>query len=145
MPSRYCFWLPWGYVSSGLKIKDPSYLLLDILGLFGRRLSFLFYVLTNVIVLTWSAHFIFCLLKFVSLKKDIISISSRRDHLRADDLKSYRLFISLRIAETKNLKIKLLCTHLYHFFPVSIHYQQCIHCLLHQTLEIFNRQLLEVI
>ena len=38
--------------------------------------------------------------------------------------------------------------HLYHafvyslvtlFFPVSIHYLQCIHHLLHQTLEIFNR------
>ena len=22
-----------------------------------------------------------------------------------------------------------LCTHLYHFFPVAIHYMQCIHCL----------------
>ena len=25
----------------------------------------------------------------------------------------------------------LLCTHLFHFFPVSFHYLQCIHCLLH--------------
>ena len=31
--------------------------------------------------------------------------------------------------------IMLSCTHLYHFFPVSIQYLQCIHCLLHQTLE----------
>ena len=28
------------------------------------------------------------------------------------------------------------------FFQVSIHYQQCIHCLFHQIQEIFNRQLL---
>ena len=37
-----------------------------------------------------------------------------------------------------NLFIIILCTHLYHFFPVSIQYLQCIHCLLHQTLEIFS-------
>ena len=30
-----------------------------------------------------------------------------------------------------NLYIILLCTHLYHFFPLSIHYLQCINCLLH--------------
>ena len=41
--------------------------------------------------------------------------------------------------------IIILCTSLYHFFLVSIHYLQCIHCLFHQTFEIFNRQLLEVI
>ena len=29
-----------------------------------------------------------------------------------------------------NLHIILLYTHLYHLFPVSIHYLQCIHCLL---------------
>ena len=29
-----------------------------------------------------------------------------------------------------NLYIILSCYHLYHFFPVSIHYLQCIHCLL---------------
>ena len=30
-----------------------------------------------------------------------------------------------------NFYIIILCSHLYHFFPVSIHYLQCIHCLLH--------------
>ena len=41
------------------------------------------------------------------------------------------------IVKMLNIYIMLSCTHLYHFFPVSIHYLQCIHCLLHQTLEIF--------
>ena len=34
-----------------------------------------------------------------------------------------------------NTYIMLLCTHLYHCFPVSIHYLQCIHCLLHYVTE----------
>ena len=37
-----------------------------------------------------------------------------------------------------NIYIMLSCTHLYHFFPVSIQCLQSIHCLLHQTLEIFK-------
>ena len=39
------------------------------------------------------------------------------------------------VVKTLNLHIILLCTHLYHFFPVSIHYLQCIHCLLHYVTE----------
>ena len=35
------------------------------------------------------------------------------------------------IVKILNLYIIPLCTHLYHFFLVSIHYLQCIHCLLH--------------
>ena len=35
------------------------------------------------------------------------------------------------IVKILNIYIMLLCTHLYHFFLVSIHYLQCIHCLLH--------------
>ena len=35
------------------------------------------------------------------------------------------------IIKILNLYIILLCTHLYHFFPVSIHYLQWIYCLLH--------------
>ena len=31
-----------------------------------------------------------------------------------------------------------------HFFPVSIQYLQCIHCLLHQTLEIFDECIYQV-
>ena len=33
------------------------------------------------------------------------------------------------IVKILNLYFILSCTHLYHFFPVSIHYLQCIHCL----------------
>ena len=32
------------------------------------------------------------------------------------------------IVKVLNLNIILLCTHLYHFFPVPSYYQQCIHC-----------------
>ena len=39
------------------------------------------------------------------------------------------------IIKILKIYIMLSCTHLYHFFPVSIQYLQCIHCLLHQTLE----------
>ena len=39
------------------------------------------------------------------------------------------------IVKMLNLYIILFCTHLYHFFPVSIHYLQCIHCLLHYVTE----------
>ena len=35
------------------------------------------------------------------------------------------------IVKILNLYVILLCTQLYHFFPVSIHYLQCIHCLLY--------------
>ena len=41
-------------------------------------------------------------------------------------------FISF-IVKILNLYIILLFTHLYHFFPVSIHYLQCIQCLLHYS------------
>ena len=34
------------------------------------------------------------------------------------------------IVKILNLYISLLCTPLYHFFPVSLHSLQCIHCLL---------------
>ena len=34
------------------------------------------------------------------------------------------------IVKILNIYIMLSCTHLYHFSPVSIHYLQCIHCLL---------------
>ena len=37
----------------------------------------------------------------------------------------------------------LSCTHLYHLFPVSIHYLQCIQCLLHQTLAIYFEELID--
>ena len=39
------------------------------------------------------------------------------------------------IVKILNLYIILLCTHLYHFFPVSIQYLQCIHSLLHYVTE----------
>ena len=45
------------------------------------------------------------------------------------------------IVKILNIYILLSCTHLYHFFPLAIHYLQCFHCLLHRTLEIFNRQI----
>ena len=48
-------------------------------------------------------------------------------------------FICPGIVKILNLYIILLCTHLYLFFLESIQYLQCVHCLLHQTLEIFNR------
>ena len=48
------------------------------------------------------------------------------------------------IVKILNIYVMLSCTQLYHFFPVSIQYLQCIHCLLHQTLEIFNRNQPEV-
>ena len=35
------------------------------------------------------------------------------------------------IIKILNLYIILSCTHVYHFFPVSIHYLQCVNCLLH--------------
>ena len=35
------------------------------------------------------------------------------------------------IVKILNLYIILSCTHLYHFFPLSIHYLQYIHCFLH--------------
>ena len=35
------------------------------------------------------------------------------------------------IVKILNLYIILPCAHLYHFFPVSINYLQCMHCLLH--------------
>ena len=34
------------------------------------------------------------------------------------------------IIKIQKLYIILLCTHLFHFFPVSFHSLQCIHCLL---------------
>ena len=37
--------------------------------------------------------------------------------------------VSCSIVKILNLYIILLCTHSYHFFPISIHYLQCIHCL----------------
>ena len=33
------------------------------------------------------------------------------------------------IVKILNFYIILLCSHLYHFFPVSMHYLHCIHCL----------------
>ena len=44
---------------------------------------------------------------------------------------SYQKFLLLFILKILNLYIILLCTHLYHFFPVSIHYLKWIHCLFH--------------
>ena len=38
------------------------------------------------------------------------------------------------IVKILNLYIILLCAHLYHFLPVSIHYLQCINFLLHYML-----------
>ena len=35
------------------------------------------------------------------------------------------------IVKILNLYIMLSCIHLHHFLPVSVHYLQCIHCLLH--------------
>ena len=58
--------------------------------------------------------------------------------------KPFALVVASRV-KILNIYIMLSCTHLYHFFSVSIHCLQCIHCFLHQTLEIFNRQLLKVI
>ena len=37
---------------------------------------------------------------------------------------------SVDIVKILNLYIILLCTLMYHFFPISIHYLQCFHCLL---------------
>ena len=42
------------------------------------------------------------------------------------------------IIKILKIYIMLSCTHLYHFFPVSIQYLQCIHCLLHQMYEIYT-------
>ena len=43
---------------------------------------------------------------------------------------SLEILIATDIAKILNLYIIILCTHLFHFLPVSIHYLQCIHCLL---------------
>ena len=43
----------------------------------------------------------------------------------------HEFWILLGIVKILNLFIIILCTHFYHFFLVSIHYPQCIHCLLH--------------
>ena len=40
------------------------------------------------------------------------------------------------IVKILNLYIMLSCTHRYYFFPLSIHFLQCIHCLLHYMYKI---------
>ena len=39
--------------------------------------------------------------------------------------------MSYDIVRIVNLYLILFLTHLYNFFPLSIHYLQCIHCVLH--------------
>ena len=43
----------------------------------------------------------------------------------------YSIQFIFNIVKILSIYIIIFCTHLYHFFPVSIHYLQCIHCLLH--------------
>ena len=47
-----------------------------------------------------------------------------------DSVKNSKL-VQTGIVKILNFYIILLCTHLYHFFQVSIQYLQFIHCLLH--------------
>ena len=43
------------------------------------------------------------------------------------------------IVKILNIYTLLLCTHLYYFFPVSIHSTQCFHCLLQlYVIRVFN-------
>ena len=60
-------------------------------------------------------------------------------------LRLWMFFVWLTIVKIFNIYIMLSCTHLYHFFSVSIQYLQCIHCLLQQTFEIYYQYLLSLI
>ena len=46
--------------------------------------------------------------------------------------------------DTEHLCHAFMYSRVSHFLPVSIRYLQCIHCLLHQMLEIFNRHQTEI-
>ena len=69
-----------------------------------------------------------------------VSYISQTLMIKASIIKlSYTLLGSIAdIVKILNLYIILSCSHLYHFFPVSIHSMQCIHCLLQLCYKIFN-------